>query len=196
MGFIKKLIFFFTFILFIFSEISMAAVDSTAYPGGAWSPYLTGSLIGLLVCATLYFSQEPVGASSAYATIAGLIGKKIAPDHTLKLEYYQKNPPALNWEFVFFISIVLGSFLSALSGNEISVEWIPRFWSDTHANSGNLTYVFLALIGGVLMAFGARLAGGCTSGHGISGTIQLSLASWISLACFFIGGVLAVRLLF
>ena len=42
--------------------------------------------------------------------------------------------------------------------------------------------------GGALMAFGARLAGGCTSGHGISGTLQLGVGSWIALLCFFAGG--------
>jgi hypothetical protein len=41
----------------------------------------------------------------------------------------------------------------------------------------------------MLMAFGARLAGGCTSGHGISGTLQLSVGSWIAVLAFFVGGV-------
>jgi uncharacterized protein len=43
--------------------------------------------------------------------------------------------------------------------------------------------------GGLLMAFGARLAGGCTSGHGISGTMQLNPGSWIAVICLFIGGI-------
>ena len=43
--------------------------------------------------------------------------------------------------------------------------------------------------GGLLMAYGARLAGGCTSGHGISGTMQLNPGSWITVICLFIGGI-------
>jgi uncharacterized membrane protein YedE/YeeE len=43
--------------------------------------------------------------------------------------------------------------------------------------------------GGLLMAYGARLAGGCTSGHGISGTLQLNPGSWITVICLFIGGI-------
>ncbi len=43
----------------------------------------------------------------------------------------------------------------------------------------------IAFVGGAVMAYGARLAGGCTSGHGISGALQLSLSSWIAMACFF-----------
>ena len=46
------------------------------------------------------------------------------------------------------------------------------------------------------MAFGARLAGGCTSGHGISGTLQLNVASWIAVICFFIGGAIVANLMF
>jgi uncharacterized membrane protein YedE/YeeE len=48
----------------------------------------------------------------------------------------------------------------------------------------------------MLMAFGARLAGGCTSGHGISGTLQLNLASWITVMCIFVGGVAVALPLF
>jgi uncharacterized membrane protein YedE/YeeE len=47
-----------------------------------------------------------------------------------------------------------------------------------------------------LLAYGARLAGGCTSGHGISGALQLSVSSWIALACFFIAGVATAMLLY
>ena len=54
----------------------------------------------------------------------------------------------------------------------------------------------VALLGGVLMAFGARLAGGCTSGHGISGALQLSVGSWIALICFFAGGIATAMLMF
>ena len=54
------------------------------------------------------------------------------------------------------------------------------------------------LLAGVIfgLAFGARLAGGCTSGHGISGTMQLNVASWIAVICFFIGGIAVAMTLF
>jgi uncharacterized membrane protein YedE/YeeE len=54
----------------------------------------------------------------------------------------------------------------------------------------------VAFIGGTVMACGARLAGGCTSGHGISGALQLSVSSWIALMCFFAGGVVTAKLMF
>jgi uncharacterized membrane protein YedE/YeeE len=50
--------------------------------------------------------------------------------------------------------------------------------------------------GGVLMAFGARLAGGCTSGHGISGTLQLNAGSWLTVIAMFVGGIATAMLLY
>jgi len=46
------------------------------------------------------------------------------------------------------------------------------------------------------MGLGARWADGCTSGHGISGTLQLSLASWIAVICFFAAGIIAAGLIY
>jgi hypothetical protein len=46
------------------------------------------------------------------------------------------------------------------------------------------------------MGVGARWAGGCTSGHGISGTLQLAVSSWVAVVCFFIGGVGTAMLIF
>ncbi len=47
----------------------------------------------------------------------------------------------------------------------------------------------VALAGGLLMGFGARWAGGCTSGHGISGTMQLAVSGWVAAIGFFVGGM-------
>ncbi len=164
--------------------------------GGAWSPYLAGALIGVLSWLTFYFSEQPIGASSFYAMVAGLIGKAIAPGHTRTLAYYQENPPKINWEFVFVVSIIFGSALAAALGGEFSLRGLPRLWTDHYGSDSGFRYAALSFLGGALMAFGARLAGGCTSGHGISGTLQLNVSSWIAVICFFIGGVIAVQFIY
>jgi uncharacterized protein len=161
--------------------------------GASWSPYLAGGLLGVLTWLTFSYSDKPIGASSAYATLVGLIGKKIAPRHTEKLKYYEENPPKVNWELIFVLSAIAGSFIAALTGGEFQVRWVPELWSLKHPDT---SYGIIAFIGGIFMSFGARLAGGCTSGHGISGTLQLSLASWVSLICFFIGGIMAIRFIY
>ncbi|MBF0315862.1 MAG: YeeE/YedE family protein [Oligoflexia bacterium] len=164
--------------------------------GGSWSPYLTGFFIGTLLLLTLYFSNKPIGVSSFYATLAGMIGKRVSPSHILKLDYYKNNPPEINWEFVFVISTVVGSFIAAYFGEEFNLSWVPQLWSNTFGTDSITRYGIIAFIGGIFMSFGARLADGCTSGHGISGTSQLNVASWISVICFFISGMIAIRFIY
>lgn len=173
-----------------------SALDTTMQTGGAWSPYVVGALIGVLIWLTFYFSEEQIGASSFYATIAGFLGKAIAPEHTMKLAYYHQKPPAISWEFAFVVSIFTGSVLAAISGGEFSFRGLPRLWTDHYGVSSGLLYAALSFCGGLLMAFGARLAGGCTSGHGISGTAQLSVSSWITVSCIFLGGAVAARIIY
>lgn len=171
------------------------ALDARTYPGAAWSPYLVGGGIGVLSWLTFYFADKPIGASSFYATVSGMIGKAIAPRHTESLEYFKTKPPKLNYEFVFVIAAIAGAAFAALTGGNVLNEWVPEMWSARFGDSV-LFRGGVVFIGGMLMAFGARLAGGCTSGHGISGALQLGVASWIALICFFIGGAAFANLMF
>ena len=172
------------------------AVDARQYSGPAWSPYLVGALLGVLSWLTFYFSDKPIGASSFYATVAGMLGKLVAKKHTEQLAYYKSNPPVVDWEFAFVLATVGGAFLAAFTGGELVREWLPPMWEARFGEGSIGLRAVVATLGGVLMAFGARLAGGCTSGHGISGTLQLSVGSWIAVICFFVGGIAAAMLLF
>ena len=171
-------------------------VDTRQYPRPAWSPYPVGGLLGVLSWLTFYFSDQPIGASSFYATLAGMIGKVFAKKHTESLAYYKTNPPVADWELAFVIATVGGAFVAAFSGGEITGEWLPPMWEARFGEATVGLRAAVAIFGGMLMAFGARLAGGCTSGHGISGTLQLSVGSWIAVICFFIGGIAVAMLLF
>ena len=174
---------------------SEPAIDARNYPGPAWSPYLVGAGIGVLSWLTFYFSDKPIGASSAYAQIAGFIGKLFAKRHTESLPYFKENPPRIGWELVFVLATIAGGFIAAWTGGEFENKWLNPMWTARFGDSIALRAV-VAAGGGVLMAFGARLAGGCTSGHGISGTMQLNVASWIAVVCFFIGGIAVAMPLF
>ncbi len=163
--------------------------------GGAWNPYLVGGLIGLLSMATFYFSNKPLGVSTAYARLAGLLGYLISKPHTDALKFYQDERPKIDWEAMLLFGIVIGAFLAAYSGGEFDISAVPVLWESNFGNSVTLRLT-VAFVGGVVMAFGARLAGGCTSGHGISGTLQLSVGSWIALAAFFAGGVATAMVMY
>jgi len=163
-------------------------VNALNYPGPAWSPYLVGAGIGVLSWLTFYFSDKPINASSFYAQIAGFLGKLIAPAHTTSLAYFKTKPPRVGWGFVFVAATIAGGAMAALTGGEFANEWLPPIWEARFGDSIALRAA-IGFGGGLLMAFGARLAGGCTSGHGISGTMQLNPGSWITVICLFIGGI-------
>jgi len=170
-------------------------LDPLSYDGGVWSHYIVGTGIGVLSWLTFYFSDKAIGASSFYATVAGGLGKLVARRHTESLDYYQKNPPRFDWSVVFVSCTILGAFIAACTGGEFRNEWLHPMWVARFGDSLWLR-ALIAIAGGILMAFGARLAGGCTSGHGISGTLQLSVGSWVALICFFAGGVATAHALF
>ncbi len=162
----------------------------------AWNPYLVGGAIGLLSMLTFYFSNKPLGASSAYARAAGMIGACFAPSHIRNLKYYKDRKPFLDWEVMLVCGIVIGAFAAAWHGNELTGVWLPPMWVDRFGETSLGLRLAFALAGGGLMAFGARLAGGCTSGHGISGALQLGVGSWLALISFFGAGVVTAMLLF
>jgi uncharacterized membrane protein YedE/YeeE len=176
--------------------IADAAVLDGGSGGAAWSPYLVGAGIGMLSWLTFYFSDKAIGASGGYATLAGMLGRLVAPRHTASLAYYRDNPPEMNWGLLLLAGLLVGAFLAAWSGGEITNRYLPPMWEARFGPETAPLRTAVAFGGGMLMAFGARLAGGCTSGHGISGTLQLAISSWISVTCFFLGGIAVATLLY
>ena len=170
------------------------AVDPGAT--GPAFPYLVGGVIGVLSMFTFYFSAKPLGASTAFANVAGLIGRLIALRHTDSLHFYaDKKASRIDWQVALVIGVILGAFLAAWSGGEITGRWLPPMWVERFGDSVWLRMA-VGFLGGGLMAFGARMAGGCTSGHGISSTMQLSVGSYVALLGFIVGGMATAMLLF
>ncbi len=179
--------------------VALAAEPGTQpqdHSSGAWSPYLVGALIGVLSMLTFYFSNKPLGASTAYARVAGILGTVLAPQHTQSLKFYQDNKPAVDWEVMLVVGVILGAFVAAWQGGEFRNEGLPPMWAARFGQDTLVPRLAVALLGGVLVAFGSRLAGGCTSGHGISGALQLSFGSRIALICLFGGGIATAMLMY
>ena len=131
-----------------------------------------------------------------YRRKLGVLGNAVAPGHTKSLKYYKENPPKLEWEITFIGATIIGAFLAAWHGDELTRRWLSLMWADRFGSDSLIWRAVAGFMGGVFMALGARLAGGCTSGHGISGTAQLNVGSWISVICFFAGGVIIANMLY
>jgi len=153
-----------------------------------WSPYAAGIGIGLLSCLAFVLSDKAIGCSTAFARASGMIERLFRGDRVLERPYYKQFPPVVDWEWMLVAGAVLGSFASAALSGDLSPEWVPQRWADAFGPARG-PRLLTALAGGVFMGLGARWAGGCTSGHGISGTLQLAASSWVAALAFFVGGV-------
>jgi uncharacterized protein len=160
-----------------------------------WSPYAVGIGIGVLSWLSFLISKKSLGTSTTYAKTSGMIERFFrGPDVGLK-PYYQKIKLDIDWQWMLVLGIVFGSLLSALLSGDFSFEWVPALWLSAFGNTPILR-IIIAMIGGIFLGFGARWADGCTSGHGISGALQLAVSSWISAIAFFVGGILMAHMLF
>ena len=160
-----------------------------------WSPYLVGIGIGILSWVAFLLSDKPIGCSTAFARTSGMIERLFRGAKVKEKPYYQKFAPTVDWEWMLVLGIVLGSLLSSLLSGDFQLLWVPSRWAGAFS-AAPLIRIMAALLGGICLGFGARWAGGCTSGHGISGTLQLTVGSWISAVCFFIGGILTAYFLY
>jgi hypothetical protein len=160
-----------------------------------WSPYAVGAGIGVLSWFTWFISKQPIGCSTSFARSAGMIEELFRGAKIKHKPYYQEVTPAVDWQWMLVLGVIIGALLSSLLSGDFRWQWIPSAWALSFGDSPWLR-LSAAFAGGVLLGFGSRWADGCTSGHGISGTMILAVSSWVSAICFFIGGILTARLLF
>jgi len=161
----------------------------------AWSPYLAGILIGLLQIPAFLLINTALGASSSYVTVAGHLAGMVDPA-AAKIDYFAKHLAGAKnwWQVALVVGVALGAALSVrLSGAQrpaMSYVW-PRSLGITSLSAR----LPVAFVGGFVMLFGARVADGCTSGHGLSGIAQLAIGSFIAVAAMFAGGIITAQFL-
>jgi len=161
----------------------------------AWSPYVAGGLSGLVSVASVLVAGKYLGASTTFVRGAGMAERLFAPEVATTLSYYLKEKPVLDWQFLFVLGIALGSFLAARLYRDFRVQLVPDSWRQRFG--GNVARrAVVAFVGGAVAMFGARLADGCPSGHGLSGLSQLAVSGFIAAAGFFAGGIVMARLLY
>ena len=158
-----------------------------------WSPYAVGIGIGVLSWLAFLLSDHPLGVSTAYARTSGMIEKAFCGKRAEEKAYYREYAPTIDWGWMLMIGLLVGAFLSAWMSGVFRWEITPPLWRQTFGDTP-IARILVALAGGFLLGLGARWAGGCTSGHGISGTLQLVVSGWVAFLCFFVGGVITAML--
>lgn len=161
-----------------------------------WSPYLAGIVIGLLQIPAFLIIETALGASSSYVTVGALFTSWVDPS-ILVIKYASSHVATTGknwWQVALVGGIAIGAFLSMkLSGARRAA--ISPIWARALGSASPAKRYAVAFGGGFLMLLGARIADGCTSGHGISGMAQLSVGSTVAVAAMFAGGIATATLL-
>jgi uncharacterized membrane protein YedE/YeeE len=162
----------------------------------AWSPYLAGIVIGLLQIPAFLLIETALGTSSSYVTVGGTIASWIDPS-ILKIDYVARHVAATGknwWQVALVIGIAIGAFVSMrLSGAKR--HSISPIWQRALGSSSPTRRYAVAFLGGFILLLGARIADGCTSGHGLSGMAQLAVGSTVAVTAMFAGGIATAMLL-
>ena len=153
------------------------------------NPYVAGALLGLVLFAAFFFTGNGLGASGGLNRMIIWVIDLVAPQHSARVSYLvsyaggDKN--ALDhWIVLMTVGIFAGGFVSAWINRRLTWETVKG------PNISVRTRWLMAVLGGIITGFGARLARGCTSGQGLSGAATLSVGSWAFLMAFFAGGYL------
>jgi uncharacterized protein len=126
---------------------------------GRWNPYLAGALTGLLMVASVWFIGKYVGASTTFVRSAAMIQQLFSAEHVQSLEYFSKNKPIVEWQWMFVAGILLGSLVSSLISGSFKIQAVPDSWRERFGPSV-IKRAVVGFAGGVLVMYGARLADG------------------------------------
>lgn len=172
-----------------------------------WPWYIAGPLIGLTVPALLLLGNKSFGISANLRHVC-------AACVPAKIPFFQYDWKKEIWNLFFVGGILLGGLISALALGanepiqinenlraELAGYGITNFQSLVPADLFNWSNLFtlpgfiVMVVGGFLVGFGARYAGGCTSGHAIMGISTLQWPSVVATCCFMVGGFIMANLI-
>jgi uncharacterized membrane protein YedE/YeeE len=161
-----------------------------------WNPYLVGAGIGILSWLVFLVVDKPLGMSTEISKWSGAVTCAAGGcEAVAENAYWQKEVPKFGYSTVFLLATAVGAFVSALASRDLKAESVPSVWAERFGRSPWKRFLG-AFAGGFILLFGARMAGGCTSGHGISGSLQLALSGWVFFFAMFASGLVTARLMF
>jgi uncharacterized membrane protein YedE/YeeE len=155
-----------------------------------WPGPIGGALIGLYLVGQYWLTGTPLGCSTGYGNFCAMVART---------RYFRTGDYATwnNWRLWFAFGLPLGGAMAALTSGvvpELTLSMGALYDSVLPATALGRGAFLVA--GGALIGFGARMAGGCQSGHSINGMSLLNLPSLVASVGFFIGGIVAVQALF
>ena len=149
---------------------------------------VAGGLIGAMTLLLLVSTNQRLGISTGFESVCSLV---------VRAPYFRR--PSLvgsaRWRLPMVAGLVLGGALSAALGDGWSSTWDLGALG-AQLGLGEAGIALLMFVGGIFIGFGTRLAGGCTSGHGIFGVSNFEASGWTSTVAFMASGVVTSQVVY
>lgn len=126
---------------------------------GGWSPYVAGALGGVVLILSVWITGKFFGASTTFVRSAGMVERLFSAERVAAMEYFVRELPQIDWQWMFVIGIFLGSLISAVTSGSFRLQAVPDMWERRFGPS-RAKRAAVAFIGAVVAMFGARLADG------------------------------------
>jgi len=161
-----------------------------------WSPWSAGVLLGLTATASYVLLDKTIGSSGGIESIDSILLKLFHSSLANSMYFKFQMPPVLSFQILLFVGMLLGAFTSSIWSKDFKFRMMPdQQWTQIFGPS-KLKRWTLIFIGGIIIEYSAGIAGGCTSGLAISGTMQLSPAGLLFIAGLFVSGIITTKLLY
>jgi hypothetical protein len=165
-----------------------------------WSPYVAGSLLGIVGILSVWLSKSLLGASGAFENVAGLIGKTVTPGLFDNMYFNFVMPPGITTGVILLVGVFFGGLIGAWTSG--TLKWGKK---DTANSDEQWKRIFgpqvwkrwaLAFVGAIVLEYAAGIAGGCTSGLAISGGMLLAPSAFLFIAGMFASGIATALIIY
>jgi hypothetical protein len=133
-------------------------MESRQEPKG-WNPYVAGALTGLLLILSVWVAGKYFGASTTFVRSAGMLEMTVSQERVTQMEYFIKELPKIDWQWMFVVGIFFGSLIAAGTSKSFRWQGVPTMWESRFGPS-KAKRAIVAFLGGTIAMFGARLADG------------------------------------
>ena len=131
----------------------------SVFSRSSWSPYVAGALAGLLLILSVLVTGKYFGASTTFVRSAGIIEQAFVPERVQSMDYFIKTKVKIDWQWMFVFGVLFGSLIASRMGKDFKATPVPPMWQAAFGPN-KTRRMSVALLGGIILMFGARLAGG------------------------------------
>ncbi len=169
----------------------------------SWSPYIAGILLGIVGLLTVLLAHALLGASGAFESLVGWIGKKLDPGLFSNVYWGMTGSrslpiirPEITWSVILLVGIFFGGTLGALSSKTLKFRFNDDAqWKRIFGPQPWKRWV-IGFVGAIIVEYGSGIAGGCTSGLAISGGMLFVPAAFIFMAGFMASGIITAMIIY